>query len=236
MKTMTLTKDKNRFLQGLDYFCYSLEAFGVIGFELLLAYVIEPYLYGCEMSGFAPWQKIVHWVLTITLWVLGGMAVIKDCARKSEVDLIRRWKESSLLQGAREMSLTQWILLLIGTILCLISTWIDWSGSKLLTEFSRRGPLLFTFQYLYYFAEVFLVLLIIVFGQYAFEKWFKNDKIPFGGIVVALTWGLGHWLSKGSLVTGIYTAIGGFVFGGAYLLTRRNLKLSYLFLCIMFIL
>ncbi|MCR4649492.1 MAG: DUF6273 domain-containing protein [Lachnospiraceae bacterium] len=37
--------------------------------------------------------------------------------------------------------------------------------------------------------------------------------MPFGGILVALTWGLGHWLSKGSLFAGIYTAIGGFVFG-----------------------
>ena len=81
-----------------------------------------------------------------------------------------------------------------------------------------------------------MVLLIIVFGQYAFEKWFKNDKIPYGGILVALTWGLGHWFTKGSLGTGIYTAIGGFVFGSVYLLTRRNIKLSYLFLCIMFIL
>jgi len=53
---------------------------------------------------------------------------------------------------------------------------------------------------------------------------------------VALTWGLGHWITKGSLATGIYIAIEGFVFGGAYLLTERNLKLSYLFLCIMFIL
>ncbi|WP_177201642.1 hypothetical protein [Butyrivibrio proteoclasticus] len=39
-----------------------------------------------------------------------------------------------------------------------------------------------------------------------------------------LTWGLGHWYSKSSLGMGIYTAIGGFVFGSAYLLIRRNIK------------
>ncbi|MBP5636739.1 MAG: hypothetical protein J6X25_04390, partial [Bacteroidales bacterium] len=80
-------------------------------------------------------------------------------------------------------------------------------------EFKSRGPILFPFQYVYYLFEVMLVLLIIIFGQMAFEKWFNNNKIPFGGILVALTWGLGHWLSKGSLFAGIYTAIGGFVFG-----------------------
>lgn len=236
MKTMTLTKDKNRFSQGLDFLGYSLGTFGVIGFELLLAYVIEYNIYGYDFKSYNMWQNILHWVLTVSVWVLGGLYIIKDCARKSEVDLIKNLREKSLLQGAKEMSFTQWVLLITGTVLCLISTWIDWDGSKVLREFRSNGAVLFTFQYIYYLAEVFLVLLIIVFGQYAFEKWFKNDKIPYGGIVVALTWGIGHWLTKGSLVTGIYTAIGGFVFGSAYLLTRRNLKLSYLFLCIMFIL
>lgn len=36
MKTLTLTENKNRFLQGLDFLCYGLEIFGFIGFELLL--------------------------------------------------------------------------------------------------------------------------------------------------------------------------------------------------------
>ena len=236
MKTMTLTKDKNRFFQGFDFLSYALEAFAVIGFELLLGYVIENNVYGYDFRSFNMWQSILHWTMTIIVWTLGGIYVIKECARKSGVDLIKNFREKSLIQGAKKMSLLQWGLLIAGTVLCLISTWIDWNGSKVLREFRGKGPVLFTFQYLYYFVEVFLVLLIIVFGQYAFEKWFKNDKTPYGGIVVAFTWGLGHWLTKGSLVTGIYTAIGGFVFGGAYLLTRRNLRLSYLFLCIMFVL
>lgn len=237
MNTQTLTKKRNRFFQGLDFLSYSLGAFGVIGFELLLTYVIEYNIYGySDWKSYAPWQNILHWTLTCIVWGLGGMYIVKDCARKSDIDLIKNFKQKSLLQGAKEMSLFQWILLITGTVLVLISTWIDWDGSKVLKEFAHKGTVLFTFQYIYYLFEVFLVLLVIVFGQYAFEKWFKNDKIPYGGIVVALTWGLGHWLTKGNMVDGISTAIGGFVFGGAYLLTNRNIKLSYLFLCIMFIL
>ena len=182
-------KKSNRFLEGLKFLGYGVEAFGVIGFELLWGYYIEPKLYNCGVKDFNTWQMIV-----------------------------------------------QWVLLVVGTVLCLISTWIDWNGSKLLAEFRSRGPILFPFQYMYYFFEVSLVLLIIIFGQMAFEKWFNNSRIPFGGILVALTWGLGHWLTKGSLGAGLYTAVGGFVFGAAYLLTSRNVKLSYLFLCIMFIL
>ncbi len=236
MKTMTLTNDKKRFFQGLDFLSYGLEIFAFIGFELLLTYGLEFHIYGYDsIKDYTPWQTILHWVLTCIVWLLGAWYVVRECAMKSGVDLIKNLKEKSLIRGAKEMSLLQWGLLILGTVLCLISTWIDWGGSKVAKELASRGAL-FPLQYLYYFVEVIMVLLIIVFGQYAFEKWFKNDKIPYGGILVALTWGLGHWLTKGSIWVGIYTAIGGFVFGGAYLLTRRNLKLSYLFLCIMFIL
>ena len=149
---------------------------------------------------------------------------------------VRKIKNTGLFKNCEKISLIQWILIVAGVVICLISTWIDWSGSKVLKEFAKRGPLLFTFQYVYYLFEVLLVLLIIIFGQMAFEKWTGSNKIPFGGILVALTWGLGHWMTKGTLGTGLYTAFGGFVFGSAYILTNRNLKLSYLLLCIMFIL
>ncbi len=235
MKTVKLTRDKNRFFQGYDFLSYGLEVFAFIGFELLLAYAIEFNIYGCDFKGFTKMQTVLHWVLTCSVWLFGAWYVVRECAKVSEIDLLKNLKEQSLIKGAREMSFTQWALLILGTVLCLISTWIDWGGSKVAKEFASKG-ILFPLQYMYYFVEVIMVLLIIVFGQYAFEKWFKNDKIPYGGILVALTWGLGHWLTKGSLAAGIYTAIGGFVFGSVYLLTRRNLKLSYLFLCIMFIL
>ena len=227
-------KKSNRFLEGLKFLGYGIEVFGVIGFELLWGYYIEPKLYNCGVKDFNTWQMIVHWIVTCAVWGFGGFSVIKECAKKSGVDLLDNIKNVKLFN--KDMKVSQWVLLVVGTVLCLISTWIDWNGSKLLAEFRSRGPILFPFQYMYYFFEVSLVLLIIIFGQMAFEKWFNNTRIPFGGILVALTWGLGHWLTKGSLGAGLYTAVGGFVFGAAYLLTSRNVKLSYLFLCIMFIL
>ena len=236
MKTLTLTQNKNRFFQGLDFLSYGLEIFAFIGAELILVYGIEFNLYGYDtVKSYTTLQNIIHWFIICAVWIFGIWYVVREAAKKSDVDLYKNFKENSLVKGAKEMSVVQWGLLITGTVLCLISTWIDWDGSKFLAELKSKGFLL-PIQYLYYFVEVAMVLLIIVFGQYAFEKWFKNDKIPYGGILVALTWGLGHWMTKGSLGVGIYTAVGGFVFGGAYLLTNRNIKLSYLFLCIMFIL
>ena len=232
----TNLKKTNRFMEGFRFLLYGLEVFGVIGFELLWGYGIEPLIYKRGVNDFNTWQMIVHWVVTCSAWGLGALLVVKECKKKSGVDLIENIKNASFFNKENPIKVWQWILIVIGVVICLISTWIDWNGSKVLTELQRRGALLFTFQYIYYLFEVMLVLLIIIFGQLAFEKWFDNNKIPFGGILVALTWGLGHWLSKGSLGVGLYTAVGGFVFGSAYLLSNRNVKLSYILLCIMFIL
>ncbi|MBR3468517.1 MAG: hypothetical protein IKH28_02245 [Lachnospiraceae bacterium] len=215
---------------------YGLEIFGVIGFELLWGFVVEPFLYQRGVNDFNTWQLILHWVVTCSAWGLGALLVVKECKKKSNLDLLGNVRKTPFISKENEIKARQWVLIVIGTIFCLVSTWIDWNGSKVLAEFRSRGPILFPFQYLYYLFEVMLALLIIIFGQMAFEKWFNNNKIPFGGILVALTWGLGHWLTKGSFYAGLYTAVGGFVFGSAYLLTNRNIKLSYVLLCIMFIL
>ena len=229
-----MEKKTSRVKEGFRFLLYGLEIFGVIGFELLWGFVVEPFLYKRGVNDFNTWQMIVHWVVTCTAWGLGALLVIKECKKKSGLDLLENIKKVPVI--TKNIKVWQWILIVIGAVMCLVSTWIDWNGSKVLSEFKSRGPILFPFQYIYYLFEVMLVLLIIIFGQMAFEKWFNNNKIPFGGILVALTWGLGHWLSKGSLFAGIYTAIGGFIFGAAYLLTNRNVKLSYILLCIMFIL
>lgn len=233
---MKNTNAKNRFKEGLRFLIYGLEIFGVIGFELLWGFVVEPFLYQRGVNDFNTWQLILHWVVTCSAWGLGALLVVKECKKKSNLDLLGNVRKTPFISKENEIKARQWVLIVIGTIFCLVSTWIDWNGSKVLAEFRSRGPILFPFQYLYYLFEVMLALLIIIFGQMAFEKWFNNNKIPFGGILVALTWGLGHWLTKGSFYAGLYTAVGGFVFGSAYLLTNRNIKLSYVLLCIMFIL
>ncbi len=70
------------------------------------------------------------------------------------------------------------IVVVIGIALFfIISKYISWGGFKLLVQHS------------YYFFEVILFTLIIVFGQKSFEKWFKNEKNPYGGIICSLAWG-----------------------------------------------
>ena len=217
---------KNRFLKGLDLLTYGLGIFLALGCEGILAFGIEQNIYGCTIKEFNTWQSILHWVLTYIIWGLFAFFICRG-AQKKGYDIFA--------ESDKKIKTWQWVCIIIGVVACLISTWVDWNGSKVLIEFQKKGLLKFIFQYIYYFIEVFLVLLIIIFGQKACEMWFKKENIPYGGIIAALTWGLGHWWSKGSLGAGIFTALCGLALGSVYLLTNRKIKLSYILLCVMFI-
>ena len=220
-----VVNEKN--VKGMDYIWLALTAFGGLGMELLYGYLLEPMIYGAQMKDWTTWQTIVHWIITCITWGIMAWYVVKSAKKDCGFDLFAK---------SEPIKLWQWVATAACAAICLFSTYLDWGGSKLLMEFQRRGPLKFTFQYIYYLFEVVLFMLIIVFGQKAFEVWFKKENIPYGGIVVALTWGMAHWFTKGELAAGLYTAFGGFCFGVVYLLLNRNIKWTYVALCIMFIL
>lgn len=212
---------------GMDYMWLSLTAFLGLGMEALLAYCIEPMIYGSQMQEWATKEIIIHWILTCCIWGIFAFYIVRKSNKECGFNLFIHTPKPKVWQ---------WFFAGLCIIVCLISTWIDWDGSKLLQELAKHGMPKFIFQYIYYLVEVILVMLIIVYGQKACEVWFKRTNIPYGAIIVALTWGLAHWGTKGSLLTGLYTAFGGFCFGVVYLLLNRNIKLTYVALCIMFIL
>ena len=153
---MTETKTKGRFLKGLDLLTYGLTIFLALGLEGFLAFGIEQKIYNCSIKEFNTGQSILHWILTCIIWGAFAFYVCRQTKKKGyelfpETDRkIRPW---------------QWACIAVGVVVCLISTWLDWHGSKVLTELEHKGLLLFIFQYVYYFIEVFLVMLIIVCGQ-----------------------------------------------------------------------
>ena len=210
--------------KGSDFLYLALYAFAGFAFELLLAYVIEP-LMGLSLDSMTTVQNIVHWIVTCCVWALVGWVLIRVSRKKYGFDI---------MEVKAKLKLPQYL----GCILCIAVIfylqYLDWGGFKPAIELARCGTLKFIFQYIYYFFETFLFSLIIIFGQRACEKWFKRENIPYGGIVLALTWGIGHILSKGSLTVGLLSALGGFLFGAAYLIVGRDYRKTLPLLFIMF--
>lgn len=118
----------------------------------------------------------------------------------------------------------------------IVAKYLDWGGFKVVQEWNSNGPLLFVFQYIYYMAEGFLISLIIVFGQKACETWFRSEKIPYGGIILGLTWGLAHIYTKGSISIGLLTAFAGFLFGASYMLVNKDYRKALPIIILLFML
>lgn len=210
---------------GMGYFLLALAAFAGIGLEIALAFGIEPILYGVSMKEWTDLQAILHWVMTCILWGAASFGIVLFAKKKYAFDIF---------QKGTKMAVWQWLLILLFIIGFLCISYFDWDGSKVMKEFYANGPVKFIFQYIYYIFETILVTLILVFGQIAFEKWFHKQNIPYGGIIVAITWGIGHFFTK-DIITGIVTMLSGLAFGSVYLLTNRDIRKTYPILWIMFV-
>ena len=95
------------------------------------------------------------------------------------------------------------LLLFQGNIIigCKIITFIDWHTLKFVGETQGKTVFQFCVQYLYYIFEVMLVILIIIYGQKAIETLLKKESpIPFGSIILAVTWGAFHNNSLSALL------------------------------------
>ena len=213
-------------ITGADYLYLALYAFAGIGLELILVGVIEP-LFGVSLRTYTTLQNIIHWVVISIIWLIVGIFLINLASKRYDFNL---WENKSKLKG------WQYIGVAICLIVSIASHYGDWEGFKPFLEFQRLGMLKFIFQYIYYLFEAFLISLIVIFGQKACEKWFKNESIPYGGIFLGLTWGLMHIVSKGSVAVGLLAVFAGFLYGTAYLVVGKDYKKAFPLMCLMFIL
>ncbi len=218
---------KKKDINSSDFLSLALYAFGGLGLEVLLAFMIEPLVYGKSINDFTTFESILHWIITCIMW--GSAAAI----------LIRYSREKykfNIFEERDKIEKINWFIALVILGVCIIISNWSWNGFKILKELERNGWLKFIFQYIYYLFEVILVMLIIVFGQKAGEMQFKNHKVPWGGILVGLTWGLVHMLTKGDLMIGLTACLAGILYGVTYLALKKNIYATYLLVLLMFIL
>ena len=216
----------NKKVTGFDYLWLALYAVAGFCFELLVVFIEQAI--GININNGTKLQMIIHWTITIIAWVVIGLFIIKIGKKTTNFDI---WQETQ-----KKMKLWQIVSIVLCFVINIVVKYIDWNGFKVIQEFQARGTLLFIFQYMYYIVEGFLISLIIVYGQKACETWFKKENIPYGGIILGLTWGLGHILSKGSIIIGLLSAVAGILFGAVYLLVNRDYKKAFPIITLLFML
>lgn len=212
--------------ESYQYFEYAMLAFGGLGIEVLYAYWLEPLIYGHSMKEFTTIECIIHWSVTIITWMVVASLTVRSAKKYLGFQLKGTDSKWTLLGIITSSAL-------VG--LMLVVNYVDVGGLKIFHEFHRLGVLKFIFQHLYYLAEVALFTLIIVFGQNALEKLFGKKNVPYGGIIVGLTWGLAHCFTKGSIWIGLGGIVIGFLFGAVYVFLGKDFKKTYIVLALAFI-
>lgn len=150
-----------------------------LGMELVIIF-LETMIYGIGMKEYTYTMNCMHLVYTILVWSAFIIGLIHYSKKKNNFDIFKYCNKPSL-KG----------FVIVICILIIITIWqyIDWGGIKIIKEFQSKGLLEGVLQHIYYIFETGLVILIIIFGQKYGEGIFRNTRIPYGGVLLAVTWG-----------------------------------------------
>lgn len=199
--------------------------FLILGAVCLIAMFSEYLILQCEQIiyqknyfGFTITESITHWVVIYFVWGIIGTVLLYVSNRVYRFDVTKRDQKPSAWG---------WAAAVILISVSVISKYYVWNGWKIAIDVRNSGWYQFTFQLVYYLFEAFIVLLTVIFTQEAGERLFKTKKIPWGGAVLAVTWGFSHIATQGSAVIGLSYVVYSLLFGIAYLAVKKNLYIAY---------
>lgn len=220
-----------KYIKWSSYLWYSLISFSAFLLEYFSIFVIEMFLLRFDIWNYTSDQRILHHLIISFLWVL-FIAGLLYFSRK----------HMSFPGNVKSdiVSVKNWLIAIVCLCGCKVMTFIDWNTLKVIGEFQGKTLPQFLAQYLYYFFEVGIVLLILIYGQKTFEeRMHKTSYIPYGGFVLALTWGAFHFVSRGvgiELWNGISCIIFSILSGIIFVRVKQNYALSYLFIAVGYLL
>ncbi|MCL2574589.1 MAG: hypothetical protein FWE34_08585 [Defluviitaleaceae bacterium] len=176
---------------------------------------------------------LLHWGITCAFWGLGTWLLIR-LAKRNGFDIFES-KETA--------SRKNFIVIFAIFALITVASLFIWDGFKPLEQLEffqiifgqTDGMIALIAQYVYYFFETAVFIAIIALGQKAGEYIFGIERVPWGGIFCALSWGLVHIFTQ-SLAAGAYAIVLSIIYGIVYLLLKKNIRFAYPIILLMFVL
>ncbi|KMZ55600.1 hypothetical protein [Dorea sp. D27] len=215
-----------------SYLGLGLLSFAAVMLELFSIFVIERMLLHIDIANYTTGQRSLHSVITACLWAVVILSVL--------VYSRRRYHYPEDTEKSGRIPSKDWKAAWICLLLCKVMTFIDWHTLKIIGESRGQSLSRIVTQYIYYIFEVGLVLLIILYGQKAAEVLLERESsVPFGGILLALTWGMFHFISRGVGIewwNGISCIIFSLLSGLMYLKLKRRPICSYLMIAVGYLL
>lgn len=205
--------------------------FGILGFACLLGLcfefvviMFEQFVYGKQYNKFTITESITHWLIISGLWGILGLVLFYVSARVYNFNFSKK-KNLPSDRG--------WI---VAIFLCLTAFGVKfriYGGWKPAIDFIRSGWFQFIFQYIYYLFQAIIELIMIIFTQEATERFLRANKIklrhiPWGGIILAATWGTVHTVTEISLPVALCYIVLSLLVGSAHLAANKNVYISYI--------
>ena len=206
------------FKKNIGFILLALLAFLGLCAEFVLM-LIEQHINGIDIAQFSVSQLIQHWQIIIPVWLIVSILVILLSKRLCSFNAFEPHSTPSRWQLILGVALP----VIFAVVLSIIS-----GGPGFVKTFKAASSTFFTLQYVYYLLEMLLSGLIISLSQQAITAFSgKRNMFPWGGLVLGLTWGLGHFITKGNVYIALIAFALAIFFGLIYNLTGRDLKKAW---------
>jgi hypothetical protein len=193
---------QNPTIKPITYLLIALVIFSLLGLEfplLFLSRLVDGRPASQAFSWPSNWYGAVfHWAVTMLVWMIGAVGVYFWAKKKGVLaDLVRFKFEQRdsvwlvigiLLVVAYELISSRVVGLSVPQI------WREYRGFQ--NMYGGQAWVVTIFQILYYLVEYLLVVMMIAFFQRAGDLWFKTSWFPWGGLGIALTWGMIHLVTN----------------------------------------
>ena len=196
-------------------------------FALLSCFVlyIDGFVYFGIAQKFFEGKEYLHFASNIITSIIWAIGIVFLWVRPIYIKRRYRFKKT---QGNFLLYVILCISLIAFNRLC-NNSWLPnviRSYTPYVTKFEPYGVATFVMQHIYYLLEAGIMTMIVYFFQEFGELKFRNARIPYGAVGLALFWGLAHMVSKGVIVGLVVFCTSIFV-GLSYNVTKKNVIMLY---------
>ena len=206
------------FKKNVGFILLALLAFLGLCAEFVLM-LIEQHVNGMDIAQWSVSQLIQHWQIIIPVWLIVSVVVIL---------LSKILCSFNVFEPHSTPSGWQLILGIVLPVIFAVVVSIIGGGPGFVRTFKAASLTFFTLQNIYYLLEMLLSGLIISLSQQAItDSSGKRNMFPWGGLVLGLTWGLGHYITKGDVSIALIAFVLAIFFGLIFNLTGKDLKKAW---------
>lgn len=197
-----------------------LYAFAVFGWELVVVLAVDPLLrLAFEGSGPPPapasvFPPVLHWLITAAGWVAGARIVHRAARAASRGVPDAAFDSAPMGPAFRRIAVvTVAVMTAILVRVVALGHWkLPAEAADTVARYAPLGAVALVALLLYYAAEVVVIVLLLRLGQRAGELRFGRPRVPWGGFLLAGTWGIVHIALQGPS-TGLYAVCASLLYG-----------------------